>query len=70
METKIYKKFTDMSQKKTTIIVTHRLGSDKIANRIVVIDNGKIIEIGSHEELLNMNGKYRKYAKMYESQSN
>ncbi|HCQ91676.1 MAG TPA: ABC transporter ATP-binding protein, partial [Clostridium sp.] len=40
-ETKIYKKFAEMSEGKTSIIVTHRLGSAKIANRIIVMDDGK-----------------------------
>lgn len=66
METKIYRKFADMAEGKTAIIVTHRLGAAKIANRIVVIDGGKITEIGTHDELINKNGKY---AKMYEEQS-
>jgi len=65
-ETKIYNKFIDMSKDNTAIIVTHRLGSAKIADRIVVMDNGQICEIGTHDELINKNGKY---AEMYESQS-
>lgn len=65
-ETKIYNKFASISKGKTSIIVTHRLGSAKIANRIVVMDNGEIAELGTHEELMNNNGKY---AKMFAAQS-
>lgn len=65
-ETKIYNKFAEMSKGKTAIIVTHRLGSAKIADRIVVMDKGKIIEIGTHEELINSKGKY---SEMYVFQS-
>lgn len=65
-ETNIYTKFASISKGKTSIIVTHRLGSAKIADRIVVMDNGSIKEIGTHEELMNMGGKY---AEMYMAQS-
>ena len=65
-ETKIYRKFAEMSEGNTAIIVTHRLGSAKIADRIVVMDKGRIVEIGNHEELINKNGKY---AEMFEAQS-
>ncbi|MGG7162223.1 ABC transporter ATP-binding protein [Clostridium ihumii] len=64
-ETKIYKKFSEMAKGNTAIIVTHRLGSAKIADRIVVMDDGKISEIGSHEELMESSGKYRE---MYDAQ--
>lgn len=65
-ETKIYNKFASISKGKTSIIITHRLGSAKIANRIVVMDKGSICEIGTHEELMNKNGKY---AEMFLAQS-
>jgi ATP-binding cassette, subfamily B, bacterial len=57
-ETNIYKKFSEISKGKTSIIVTHRLGSAKIADRIVVMDNGKIADIGTHDELMKAEGKY------------
>ncbi len=39
-ETKIYKKFKEISDERTTVLVTHRLGSARIADRIVVMENG------------------------------
>lgn len=64
-ETKLYEKFADISKNKTTILITHRIGSAKIADRIVVMDQGRIVEIGKHDDLLNNNGLYKT---MYESQ--
>ena len=65
-ESKLYHKFTDIAANKTAIIVTHRLGSTKIADRIVVLESGHINAIGSHKQLLAENGLY---AAMYQSQS-
>ena len=65
-ESRIYRQFVDISKGKTAIIVTHRLGSTKIADRVVVMDKGKIVEIGSHAELLEKGGMY---TQMYKSQA-
>jgi ATP-binding cassette subfamily B protein len=65
-ETRIYRKFAEISKGKTSIIVTHRLGSAKIAHRIVVMDKGKVVAIGTHDELMEAGGKY---AQMFEAQA-
>lgn len=65
-EGKIFNKFKEIAKDKTAIIVTHRMGTVKIADRVVVLDDGKIIEVGTHEEIINKNGKYKE---MYEAQS-
>lgn len=65
-EERIYQKFRDLSQNKTTILVTHRLASAKFADKIVVMDKGKILDIGKHDELIKNNGKY---ASMWKAQS-
>lgn len=64
-ESNVYEKFEEISKGQTTIFISHRLGSTKIADEIFVIGDGAIIESGSYEELMEKNGVY---TKMYESQ--
>lgn len=66
----LYRKFQKMIQNKMGILVTHRLGSARIADRILVLKDGKVVEQGTHETLLNRQGHYekmyREQAKWYE----
>lgn len=58
-ESEIYSRFNDIAGGKTTVYISHRLSSCRFCNRIVVFDNGSVIQEGSHEELLeDTNGKY------------
>lgn len=65
-ETRVYEQFAQLARDKTAVLVTHRLGSARIADRIVVLHKGRIVETGTHEELLRGNTHYRA---MYESQA-
>ena len=47
-----------MTEGKTAIIIAHRLVTVQKADRIIVMDNGKIVEIGSHENLLQIEGGF------------
>ena len=62
-ETRLYFDFAGICEKKTAIIVTHRLASAQIADRIIVLKEGKVVQDGSHEELLRVEGEYKR---MYE----
>lgn len=64
-EDKIFKDLESLSVDKTGIIISHRISSTRISNKIIVLDGGKIIEEGTHNELLLRNGLY---AKLYNLQ--
>ncbi len=64
-ESNIYEMFGRISSDKTTIFITHRLGAAKLADEIIVMDEGCVGEKGSHDFLMSLGGTY---AKMYESQ--
>ena len=55
-----------LMQGRTTIVVAHRLTTVQRADRIVVVDKARIAEVGSHDELLVLNGKYAALARAWE----
>ena len=59
-ESRIYNRFAEISRDKTSIIITHRIGSARIADRVVVMDKGQIAGVGTHAELLKNNEMYQK----------
>ncbi|MEO1186551.1 MAG: ATP-binding cassette domain-containing protein, partial [Cyanobacteria bacterium J06636_27] len=52
---------------RTTIVIAHRLSTVREADKIVVLDNGRIVEIGSHEELLQEQGIYKRLHSLQET---
>lgn len=65
-ESELYRKYNDLAQGRSSIYISHRLASTRFCDRIILIDNGKISEEGTHGELLEAGGKY---AELYEIQS-
>jgi ATP-binding cassette subfamily B protein len=57
-EYEIFSSFAELVRSKTAILVTHRLASVRLADRILVLKAGKLVEQGTHEELLQQNGEY------------
>ncbi len=64
-ESLLYRDFERLMLGRTTVFVSHRLGSTKLADEILVIGSGRIIERGTHDELMAANGSY---AGMFEAQ--
>lgn len=64
-ESKIQESFDELTKGRTTLVIAHRLATVRNADRIVLIDEGKIQESGTHEELMRKGGKY---AQLYRTQ--
>jgi ABC-type multidrug transport system fused ATPase/permease subunit len=62
----IQKALTDLLKNRTALVIAHRLSTIQHLDRIVVIDKGKVVEVGTHAELLKRNGFY---AKLWQHQS-
>ena len=65
-EERVYRQFKELVVNKTAILVTHRLASAQFADRIIVMDHGKISEIGNHHTLMAQQGKY---AQLWQAQA-
>lgn len=72
-ESELYLKYEELIKNRTSIYVSHRLSSTKFCDRIVYIENGEIVEEGTHEELMKKKGEYYKLfslqAKYYKEDS-
>lgn len=65
-ESEVYESYLEHSRGKTAVFISHRLASTRFSDRIILLDHGKIVEEGTHEQLMELQGAY---ANMYQVQS-
>lgn len=63
-EYEVFQRFNDLTRGKTAVLISHRFSTVRMADRILVIENGQFVEIGSHEELLAKGGRYAELFKL------
>ena len=57
-EFEVFQRFSELTKGKTAVLISHRFSTVRMADRILVLDKGELLEAGSHEELLQKNGRY------------
>ena len=57
-EYEVFERFAELTKGKTAVLISHRFSTVRMADRILVLNKGEILEEGSHEELLDKNGRY------------
>ena len=57
-EYEVFQRFVELTKGRTSVLISHRFSTVRMADRILVLDKGELLETGSHEELLQKNGKY------------
>jgi len=57
-EYEVFQRFAELTKGKSAVLISHRFSTVRMADRILVLDKGQLIEIGSHEKLLQQNGRY------------
>ncbi len=57
-EYEVFQRFSELTKGKSAVLISHRFSTVRMADRILVLDKGELIELGSHEELLQKGGRY------------
>ncbi len=57
-EAEVFEHFRQLARERITILISHRFSTVRMADQIVVLNAGHIVERGSHEELMQLNGRY------------
>ena len=60
-EVELYRQFVELASGRMTFLISHRIGSARLADRILVLDAGRIVEDGTHDALLANNGRYAQF---------
>jgi len=60
----VFQRFAELTEGKTAVLISHRFSTVRMANRILVLENGELLETGSHSELLTKNGRYAELFKL------
>jgi ATP-binding cassette subfamily B protein len=65
-EYEVFQRFRDLSRGKTAMLISHRFSTVRMADRILVVEGGRVTEAGSHEDLVAAGGRY---AELFELQA-
>jgi ATP-binding cassette, subfamily B, bacterial len=65
-EYEVFQRFAELTAGRTAVLISHRFSTVRMADRILVLDKGEMLEVGSHEELLERGGRY---AELFELQA-
>ena len=57
-EYEVFQRFSELTSGKTAVLISHRFSTVRMADRILVLEKGKMLELGSHEELIELDGTY------------
>jgi ATP-binding cassette subfamily B protein len=57
-EYEVFQRFSELTKGRTAVLISHRFSTVRMADRILVLDRGELLEMGSHQELLEQKGRY------------
>ncbi|MDQ3305929.1 MAG: hypothetical protein M3535_08125 [Actinomycetota bacterium] len=58
LEADLYRRFAHLTERLTTLLVSHRFSTVRMTDRVAVLESGRVVELGSHAELVSTGGRY------------